>query len=65
MSYIWHRKPCLSEIKKMCESTIDAHLDIEIFDVGDSFLSGRIPVNSKTTQPFGIIHGGANIVLAE
>jgi 1,4-dihydroxy-2-naphthoyl-CoA hydrolase len=65
MSYIWHRKPCLSQIKKMCESTIDAHLDIEIFDVGDSFLSGKIPVNSKTTQPFGIIHGGANVVLAE
>ena len=65
MSHIWHRRPCLSEIKKMCESTIDTHLGIEIIEVGDNFLSGKIPVNSKTAQPFGIIHGGANIVLAE
>ena len=65
MSHIWHRRPCLSEIKKMCKSTIDTHLGIEIIEVGDNFLSGKIPVNSKTAQPFGIIHGGANIVLAE
>lgn len=65
MSNIWHRQPCLSAIKKMCENTIDNYLGIEIIDVGDNFLSGRIPVNSNTAQPFGIIHGGANIVLAE
>ena len=65
MSNIWHRQPCLSAIKKMCENTIDNYLDIEIIDVGDNFLSGKIPVNSNTAQPFGIIHGGANIVLAE
>ena len=65
MSNIWYRQPCLSAIKKMCENTIDNYLDIEIIDVGDNFLSGKIPVNSNTAQPFGIIHGGANIVLAE
>lgn len=65
MSNIWHRQPCLSAIKKMCENTIDNYLGIEIIDVGDNFLSGKIPVNSNTAQPFGIIHGGANIVLAE
>ena len=65
MSNIWHRQPCLSAIKKMCENTIDNYLGIEIIDIGDNFLSGRIPVNSNTAQPFGIIHGGANIVLAE
>ena len=65
MSNIGHRQPCLSAIKKMCENTIDNYLGIEIIDVGDNFLSGKIPVNSNTAQPFGIIHGGANIVLAE
>ena len=65
MSNIWHRQPCLSAIKKMCENTIDNYLGIEIIDIGDNFLSGKIPVNSNTAQPFGIIHGGANIVLAE
>ena len=65
MSNIWHRQPCLSAIKKMCENTIDNYLGIEIIEVGDNFLSGKIPVNSNTAQPFGILHGGANIVLAE
>jgi 1,4-dihydroxy-2-naphthoyl-CoA hydrolase len=65
MSNIWHRQPCLSAIKKMCENTIDNYLGIEIIDIGDNFLSGKIPVNSNTAQPFGIIHGGANVVLAE
>ena len=65
MNTIWHRKPNLSEIKKLSKKTIDEYLGIEITEVGDDFLAGKIPVNETTSQPYGIIHGGANIVLAE
>ena len=41
MNTIWHRKPNLSEIKKMSKKTIDEYLGIEITEVGDDFLLGK------------------------
>ena len=52
MNTIWHRKPNLSEIKKMSKKTIDEYLGIEITEVGDDFLAGKIPVNETTSQPY-------------
>ncbi|MEM6780417.1 MAG: hotdog fold thioesterase, partial [Pseudomonadota bacterium] len=40
-------------------------LGIEFTEVGEDFLSGSMPVDHRTTQPFGILHGGASCVLAE
>jgi 1,4-dihydroxy-2-naphthoyl-CoA hydrolase len=42
-----------------------SHLDIEILEIGDDYLTARMPVSSKTKQPYGILHGGASCVLAE
>ena len=44
---------------------MDKHLDVEIVEIGDDFIVGRMPVIEKTKQPYGILHGGASCVLAE
>jgi 1,4-dihydroxy-2-naphthoyl-CoA hydrolase len=41
------------------------HLGIEFTEFGDDFLRGRMPVDTHTRQPFGILHGGASVALAE
>lgn len=42
-----------------------AHLGIEFTEVGEDFVAGKMPVDHRTRQPFGILHGGAHVVLAE
>jgi 1,4-dihydroxy-2-naphthoyl-CoA hydrolase len=49
----------------MSQKTIDGHLGIEIIDVGDDYIMGTMPVDQRTVQPYGVVHGGANVVLAE
>ncbi|WP_243739637.1 hotdog fold thioesterase [Algoriphagus boseongensis] len=41
------------------------HLGIEFTAIGDDFLEGTMPVDHRTIQPYGLLHGGANVVLAE
>jgi len=41
------------------------HLDIEFTEIGDDYLRARMPVDDRTRQPFGILHGGASVSLAE
>jgi 1,4-dihydroxy-2-naphthoyl-CoA hydrolase len=65
MSSIWHRRPDPALIHKMSQKTIDSHLGIEIIDVGDDYIVGTMPVDQRTVQPYGVVHGGANVVLAE
>lgn len=62
---IWFKEPDLNDINTMIANTIDANLGIEITEVGDDFIRGTMPADSRTFQPFGRIHGGANVVLAE
>ena len=40
-------------------------LGIEITDFGEEYLCGKMPVDNRTKQPFGLLHGGANVALAE
>ena len=65
MSSIWHLRPDPVLIHKMSQKTIDGHLGIEIIDVGDDYITGTMPVDQRTVQPYGVVHGGANVVLAE
>lgn len=65
MSSIWHHMPNPSLMEKTSEGTIDQHLGIKITDVGDNYLTGTMPADHRTFQPYGIVHGGANVVLAE
>ena len=42
-----------------------SHIGIELLEFGPDFLKGRMPVDERTRQPFGLLHGGASVVLAE
>ena len=49
----------------MRKGTMLEHLGIEIIAVGDDYVSARMPVDHRTKQPAGLLHGGASVVLAE
>ena len=62
---IW-QKPISLELLVAANKTSAANwLGIEFTEVGDDFLRGRVPVDHRTTQPFGLLHGGVSVVLAE
>ena len=62
---IWKTQPTVESINNMGDKSMGTHLGIEIVEIGDDFISARMPVNDKTTQPYGILHGGASCVMAE
>jgi 1,4-dihydroxy-2-naphthoyl-CoA hydrolase len=55
----------LERIGVATRNTLVEHLGIEIIEIGDGFLRGRMPVDHRTHQPMGLLHGGASMVLAE
>jgi 1,4-dihydroxy-2-naphthoyl-CoA hydrolase len=62
---IWKTRPTPALLNSYSTESLAQLLEIEITDIGDDYISGRMPVNSKTIQPYGILHGGASCVLAE
>jgi len=52
-------------LNKMSINTMVTHLGIEFTSVGDDFIEARMPVDHRTHQPLGLLHGGASAVLAE
>ena len=55
----------VAAINRMSERTLAANLGIEFTEVGVDFMRARMPVDSRTHQPYGLLHGGASIALAE
>lgn len=55
----------LSDVKKWAEAKSLVHLGIELTDIGPDYICGTMPVDHRTQQPFGILHGGMSVVLAE
>ncbi|WP_460981274.1 hotdog fold thioesterase [Spirosoma fluminis] len=55
----------LSNLDFIHTDSIVKHLGIEFTEAGEGYLTGRMPVDKRTHQPFGILHGGASVVLAE
>jgi 1,4-dihydroxy-2-naphthoyl-CoA hydrolase len=62
---IWYREVNASEADQMRKGTLLEHIDIRITEIGDDFLKGTMPVDERTVQPYGILHGGASVALAE
>ena len=62
---IWFTVPDLEEMNRQSEGTLVQHIGIEYVAVGDDFLAATLPVDERTVQPYGILHGGASVVLAE
>ncbi|MCG6200923.1 hotdog fold thioesterase [Psychromonas antarctica] len=62
---IWKKDTNLARLNTFSENTLISHLGIEYTEIGDNYLQGTMPVDQYTKQPYGILHGGASLVLAE
>ena len=62
---IWKKPISLQALQDAQTNTAASHLGIEITEIGPDFLRGRVPVDARTKQPFGLLHGGVSVVLAE
>ena len=62
---IWKKPITLEACTSTSKDTAVSHLGIEFTKVGDDYLTARVPVDERTRQPFGLLHGGVSVVLAE
>ncbi len=62
---IWQRPLTLEGINAWGRVNMIDHLDITFTEIGDDYLKATMPVDHRTTQPLGLLHGGASVVLAE
>ena len=62
---IWFKPFSLSDWKSREKNTIHDSLGIEITEIAADSISGKMPIDKRTHQPMGILHGGASVVLAE
>ena len=62
---IWKKPVTLDLIRGLMKNTMTEHIGMEVTEIGDDYLVGTLPVDNRTRQHMGIIHGGASVVLAE
>jgi 1,4-dihydroxy-2-naphthoyl-CoA hydrolase len=62
---IWKKPISVEDLARSHERTAVSHLGMEFLEVGDDFIKARIAVNEHTRQPYGLLHGGVSVVLAE
>ena len=62
---IWFKDFPMLQARDRGRQTMIEHLGIEMIEAGDDFLKARMPVDNRTRQPAGVLHGGASVVLAE
>ncbi|MEH3159693.1 MAG: hotdog fold thioesterase [Sphingomonas taxi] len=62
---VWQRPVDLARLTALGAATMPGHVGIEFTGVGENSLTARMPVDHRTHQPFGRLHGGASVVLAE
>ncbi len=63
---IWFNKDLtIDQFAELSKGTMDKFLGIEWTDLGENFLKAKMPVDHRTIQPYGLLHGGASCVLAE
>jgi uncharacterized protein (TIGR00369 family) len=62
---VWQKPISVAELTAMHVDTAVAHLGMEFLEVGDDFIRARVPVDTRTRQPYGLLHGGVSVVLAE
>ena len=62
---IWNSSPNLELLNERGAQCANGHLGIEMLEVGENHLKARMPVDARTRQPAGVLHGGVSVVLAE
>ena len=66
MSHIWFKKEfSLQKLQAMSAGTMGEHIGIVFTEIGDNYLTATMPVDHRTRQPYGLLHGGASVALAE
>lgn len=59
------RKASLQDLARLSENTMSEQIGMEFTEIGEDYLKGKMPVDRRTVQPYGILHGGASAALAE
>ena len=62
---IWQKNFTLENLNQLCSNSAVSHLGIEISAFGEDWIEATMPVDRRTTQPFGLLHGGISVALAE
>ena len=62
---IWKQAITVESLTATNANNAVSHLGIEFLEVGDDFIRARVPVDHRTVQPYGLLHGGVSVVLAE
>ena len=65
MSGPFRRRKTLDEMNAWGADTAVSHLGIHVIEFGEDFIRATMPVDARTKQPFGLLHGGASVLLAE
>ncbi len=65
MSYIWFKDYTIEYLEGLRNANMGEHIGIHFTEIGPNYLKASMPVDQRTTQPFGILHGGASCVLSE
>ena len=65
MARVWTQDISLQVLTDIHVGTAVQHLGMEFLEVGDDFITARVPVDARTKQPYGLLHGGVSVVLAE
>ena len=60
-----NKKQLLQKMSNFIENTMATSIGLELTDIGNDYVCGKIPVDRRTIQPFGFLHGGASVALAE
>lgn len=63
---IWFKKDIsIDQLNQLNKKNLGEHLGILFTEIGDNYLKATMPVDHRTTQPYGLLHGGASVALAE
>lgn len=65
MARVWTQAISVQVLTDIHVGTAVQHLGMEFLEVGDDFITARVPVDARTKQPYGLLHGGVSVVLAE
>lgn len=62
---IWKFKPSIDALNQIGANTLVHHLGIKVIEIGNDYIKATMPVDHRTRQPMGLLHGGASVALSE
>ena len=62
---MWFKNFTIEDLQREVKGNMMEHIGIEFTDIGEDYLAAKMPVDYRTTQPLGLLHGGASVALAE